>query len=123
MKTGLPQNAPAPGANPAYLAALEPVRRRFIETTEARILEIEALRLDVEAGRDAEAAARQIARIAHKISGVAATLGFAQVGALAAQVERLLDAGHSGGTAKDRWARAKPQVESLLDALEAVLDA
>ena len=113
----------ARAASAAALAtALEPVRRRFIDTIEERILAIEGLRQDVTHNRDVDASVRAVASIAHKLSGVSATLGFARVGALAATVERMLDAEGSRLTPAGRWALAAVQVENLLEAMEAILD-
>jgi HPt (histidine-containing phosphotransfer) domain-containing protein len=106
----------------AFATALEPVRRKFIDTIEERILAIEGLRQDIGRNRDVDASVRAVAGIAHKLSGVSATLGFARVGALAATAESMLSAEGSRLTAADRWALAADQVENLLDALESILD-
>lgn len=100
--------------------ALAPVRRRFIELAEEHILRIEALRQNILAGREATLAARSIGQTAHRIAGVAATLGFVDLGLIAAKVDRQL--AETGTAPELRWQRAADDVEALLVALEAVLD-
>ncbi len=124
--TTAPADAPgtraATAASAALAAALEPVRRRFIDTLETRILAVEGLRQDILRNRDADACMREVARIAHQLSGVSATLGFARVGLLAAKVERLLTSEPGRIASSDRWRAAEQPVEELLAALEAILD-
>lgn len=70
---------------------LSALRIRFLNVLEARLTELEALRDRLEAGGQDEAdrleCLRAICFDAHKTVGVAATLGFADLGLLSQRVE------------------------------------
>nr|WP_269150486.1 Hpt domain-containing protein [Frigidibacter albus] len=70
---------------------LSALRIRFLDVLEIRMTECEALRDSLEAGTLPEAdrvgAVRAICFAAHKTVGVAATLGFADLGMLSQRVE------------------------------------
>lgn len=104
------------------VAALEPVRRQFRLVTAARILEIEALRGSIMARDKVDISVARVARLAHMMSGTAATLGFARLGSLAARLELRLDPVTQPQSAIERWAAAQDDLDDLLDAMEAVLD-
>ncbi|MGV8953352.1 MAG: Hpt domain-containing protein, partial [Cypionkella sp.] len=97
---------------------------RFRGLTIERILAFEGFRQQAEHPETAQAAFLGIRDLAHKISGVAATLGFAEAGSFAQTVEqsviqslarKLPDA--------ETLAQIDAPLESLLQALEALLDA
>lgn len=107
---------------PAIPSALLPVRSRFLALIVPRVLEFEAFRRQINEGGEATAALAGIGALAHKISGVAATLGFHQVGQLAAQVDRRIVGGR-GAPLPPVWREVEPQLEALMDAMEALPDA
>lgn len=114
-----PQAAPPQEQIDRMLADL---RSRFLDTVEARILEFEAIGRMV--GRDL-APARALARVRHeihKISGVAASLGFADLGRLAAALEAQIDAQSCRMPPDALWASVWPGLDRLLDEMEACLD-
>lgn len=64
----------------------------------------------------------QIAAIAHQVAGVAATLGYADLGSRAGRIDRMFKAVDAHQPAEAIWRQAQPELEALLDALEAILD-
>jgi len=112
--TGSDQAAPPP-----FLAA---ARQRFINLAEARVLAIEAIRQDLGRGTAIAGGLAQIAAIAHQVAGVAATLGYADLGSRAGRIDRMFKAVDAHQPAEAIWRQAQPELEALLDALEAVLD-
>ncbi|MGB8623477.1 MAG: Hpt domain-containing protein [Paracoccaceae bacterium] len=98
-------------------------RARFQDTLAQRILALESLRQDIRAGRDAPGALHEIAKEAHKFSGVAATLGHEDVGRLASDVDRLIGEGMSLGLSADETLeQLNPLLDMLLDSLERALE-
>lgn len=67
------------------------VRSRFIEELEPRRNELVLLRDAITDAPLVEEKVASIARIAHKISGTAATLGFANLGSVAAELDEFID--------------------------------
>jgi chemotaxis protein histidine kinase CheA len=120
-------NQAAVSPNPAAdrdTSPLAPARARFRGLTIERILAFEGFRQQAEHPETAQAAFLGIRDLAHKISGVAATLGFAEAGSFAQTVEqsviqslarKLPDA--------ETLAQIDAPLESLLQALETLLDA
>ena len=100
--------------------ALGEVRERFLYDLDQRICDFEHLKGLIETGSDRTDAIRAVAMVAHKIRGVAPTLGLARMGALAGSLEDLLanPAGHS--TPSAAWREAAPVLETLLDEMERV---
>lgn len=84
--------APPESASP--LAAAE---RLFCRLAAERLDALEDARLRYAQGDAAFEALAEIGGIAHKIAGTAATLGYAEIGHLAAEVERLVAIGATGG--------------------------
>lgn len=102
--------------------ALVGIRKRFCDMAVDRILAFESMKMAIEANRQPEHALDEIANLAHKITGVAATLGYPQAGQLAAEVEQTVRAGTSSGTsAHQTWTNVEPILEALLDELESLL--
>lgn len=97
---------------PGWQQALLPTFRAL---TAERLAELRALRAAVRQGADPGAGLRRIGALAHQIAGTAATMGFARLGAVAAEVEercgRIPRAGGGGAEA----------LAAGLDALEAEL--
>ena len=104
---------------PPFLAA---ARQRFVSLAEARVLAIEAIRQDIGRGTALADGLAQIAAIAHQVAGVAATLGYAELGTRAGRIDRMFKAADARQQADAVWLQAQPELEALLDALEAVLD-
>lgn len=107
----------------AVPAELLPARARFCGLIVQRIMIFEALRIDVNAGKDAPTALSGIIDLAHKIAGVAETLGFPLLGQMAAQLERQLRDGLARQVPLGSvWQAVEPQLLALMDALEMLLD-
>lgn len=102
---------------------LKPVRDRFRSLLAERILALEALRRRAANDDDPGPALENIADIAHKISGVGATLGFRRVGELAGILDRSLsELRKKPASYVDFRSEIAQQLEALLVELEALLD-
>ena len=121
-------NAPRPGRSEAahaepIAAGLIGVQTRFRALIVDRLLVFEALKKDIEANRHQAQALGKIADLAHKIAGVAATLGYPRVGGLAADIELAVRNGDAAATSSHQtWRGVQPVLEALLDELEILLD-
>jgi len=73
------------------------VRYRFIEELEPRRNELVLLRDGLTDTPLAEEKVTSIARIAHKVAGTAETLGFANLGKVAAELDEFIDQNPAGG--------------------------
>ena len=103
--------------------ALAPVRARFIGALEDHILSFEALRQQAAGATDAQPSLDQIGKLAHRIAGIAGSVGFDNIGERAGRVERSVIACRDPGLSDaDRQARVSAELEPLLDVLEAHLD-
>ncbi|MDP5333838.1 MAG: Hpt domain-containing protein [Paracoccaceae bacterium] len=107
-----------PAGLPEVLRAAHDV---FINLTTDRILQIEALTVAINKGEDPEPAVKEIAQVAHKIAGVAGTLGYPDIGDLARSVEQSLKADILAGMPLQNWSTINPAIEDLLDAMENVI--
>lgn len=104
------------------MTALGPARARFRGLIIPRILAFEEFRKSAGRGGETRNALENIASLAHKISGVGATLGFTSAGDCARTVERTILTGRSRRAAPQAiWSDVEPQLDALLDALEALL--
>jgi HPt (histidine-containing phosphotransfer) domain-containing protein len=102
---------------------LAPARDRFRALIVARILSFETLRQQAASGENVRQALTGISDLAHKISGVSATLGFASLGALAATVERSIAEGRQNHAQPAQcFAAIDPLLERLLDEMEDQID-
>lgn len=111
------------GRMPAEMRrTIEALRAKFVDDVEARILHIEAALADLRAGNDPMAAAETISAAAHRIAGLAPSLGFERVGQAAAEAERWWDLALSAHCAPMALERALTSIETLLDRLETTLD-
>lgn len=100
-----------------------PIRQRFIETIDDRIAQFEAMKAHLPDQPSASEALFAIAAEAHKIAGVAETLGFFAVGRAALDTEAAIAPFQARRTtAADAWRVAEPHVETLLDALETLVE-
>jgi len=99
------------------------LRERFRETVVERVIFFEAMKARIDAGQSPVSALLDIANLAHKITGVAATLGFSRSGEYAAALERRIRAGlESGAPIAAIWRDVLPILDCLLDELESLLD-
>lgn len=71
----------------AFEVSIERVRKRFIERARIQVQELDILIYKVEADPQDQATWMDLARIVHKIAGVADTLGFERLGQLARETE------------------------------------
>ena len=90
----------------------------FVTLTTDRILRIEALKEAVHKGEEPAPALTEIAQIAHKIAGVASTLGYPEIGNNARSVEQRLKSDLAMADPLRNWTTIAPDIEALLDALE-----
>ncbi|MFD1194187.1 Hpt domain-containing protein [Seohaeicola saemankumensis] len=104
-----------PAGLPEVLRAAHDV---FINLTTDRILQIEALTVAIGKGEEPGPAVTEIAQIAHKIAGVAGTLGYPEVGDMARSIEQRLKADIGAGAPLQNWDTIGPAIEDLLDAME-----
>lgn len=117
-KTKAAEYSPAP--MPDLLAG---VRARFCATIIDRVLSFESLRKNISSSDNPSQEAQGISALAHKIAGVAGTLGYQHIGNLSADLERKLTEGaRSGVPISETWKTAEPVLEELLDELESLLD-
>ncbi len=100
--------------------ALREVRNRFLFDLDQRICDFEHLKAHIVNGPDRIEAVRAVAMLAHKIRGVAPTLGLAQLGALATSVEDRFSNAASHPSLSEFWRGAAPDLENLLDEMERV---
>ncbi len=100
----------APSTIDPPLAAAERLFRRLAAE---RLDALEDARLRYAEGRAPQEALVEIGGIAHKLAGTAATLGHAEIGALGAEVERLVAIGATGP-------EIIPVLDPLMEALEAL---
>lgn len=118
---------PEPGSarsTDSFDTVLEPARIRFRSLIVARVLAFEAYGKLAAGGEDSRQALTGISDLAHKISGVSATLGFATLGALAAALERTIAAGSANHDDPAHFQTIiEPRLEALLDEMESLLDA
>lgn len=94
------------------------IRHRFLERLTDRCLDMEMLANSIDRTGVDIATVMAIRQHAHKIAGVAATLGFDRLGALAAETDACM-ARIDGQT---DWTAARPLLESLLLEIESVLE-
>jgi HPt (histidine-containing phosphotransfer) domain-containing protein len=117
-----PQNSSAEVIQ-SLATTLEPARILFCGLILDRILAFEAFRKQAASDQDADRALDDIAGLAHKISGVAASLGYGKAGELAAALERAVVAPRIKGTTPAHFsAKIEPLLEALLVELETLLD-
>jgi HPt (histidine-containing phosphotransfer) domain-containing protein len=99
-------------------SGIEELRAGFLDRIADRCMAIECIIAGAEGIVPTEEERDEISRHAHKTVGVAATFGYAALGARAMEVERLMSPGGRVRT----WAMARPIIEGLLDEMERVLD-
>lgn len=102
------------GLSPALL----PLRARFIDMNLSRADELLHLRQRIAAGQDAIRALLAIGDIAHKICGVAGTLGFERIGQLSFDLDQSIIALRNRQTDfVSAWRKSQPVLDALIAAL------
>lgn len=100
--------------------ALLPLRARFIALNAERAAELSILRNRLKRDQASEASLLEIGDIVHKIAGVAATLGFAELGKLSLQLDRITMALRAEEVAlAPAWLQAEPLLDQLIDLISA----
>lgn len=103
--------------------ALHPARQRFLSLILPRVVAFETYRQQAENKEATKESLTAISDLAHKISGVSATLGFPYLGQLAAMVERAVTEGRGCfADPQQHLAAVDPHLEALLVEMEARLD-
>ena len=94
------------------------IRGRFLDKLAQRCIEIETLVQQIDAHGVHLDLVQEIAGRAHKIAGVAPTLGFGRLGSLSIDIEARLSKVHSQAD----WPDARERIEAYLTEIEAVLE-
>jgi len=97
---------------------------QFLDMTASRQIEIDIERGNLEAGDNPLSATREIGRIAHKISGTAASFGFPDLGRQSQIIEEICDhiCGLSGAVLSETVTRRLfPALDTLSQELDSVL--
>ena len=103
--------------------ALLPARARFADQLTQRAMAFEMFRIDFNSGRNPRAQLVNINELAHKIAGVAETIGFPEAGRLAAVLERSTSDYDRHASIEEIWRIAEPQLVALVDEFELIMDA
>jgi hypothetical protein len=121
--TGLRFFVGSAGGNKDMTAVLEPARAMFRGLIVERIMALEVYRKLVRHGKNPQDEVAKIADIAHKISGVGATLGFFRTGQLAAALDQTITE-NLEKCADPEYFRLiiDPMLEALLVEMESLLD-
>lgn len=103
------------------------VRAGFLDALDERILDLEGLKAMVIKEQRRGEALQAIANQAHRIRGVAGTLGFEALGTLAAQVDDEFSAFCNAESRSHQqlvafWEDGGPLLESMLDEMERIMD-
>jgi chemotaxis protein histidine kinase CheA len=100
---------------------LQLVRRKFIDSLFDRILFFETVTVEYAQTGDHEKALRDISWEAHKITGIAGTLGFEDIGDQARNIEQVIGLGVKAPN-PDTMRSVALILETFLDNLEVILD-
>jgi HPt (histidine-containing phosphotransfer) domain-containing protein len=115
------QNSARSELPPALQKAIEETRLRFIDTVCERLPEVEALHIEIMRNPADVEAQKKLSFIVHRLSGIAATVGYPELGSTAAEIEGILARFDQSADVKDILTG---QVETLLDHMEdAIIDA
>ncbi len=102
----------------APFPTMDSLRQRFAAQNRVRAGELAGLRDRVAAGADPREAIQAISGIAHRIAGVAATLGHADMGRLAHDIDLIATALQNRDlTTTEAWRLAGPVLERLISAM------
>ncbi|WP_417808343.1 Hpt domain-containing protein [Thioclava sp.] len=99
------------------------IRGEFVATLMERSLVLESLKKEATSTQHPDRAISEMGEMAHKIAGVAETLGFPQLGRISLQLDGIIGSARSTKQAASQtWRIAEDVVEDLLDEMEALLD-
>lgn len=116
-------NASRGATDPIMDDALRAIRLRFIDSLVARLLRFEDLKQQIASNPIALAPLSEISAMAHKIAGVAETLGFGEIGRSAGWIDAEITKGvRNGDSAAIIWRSVESPLETMLEKLEALLD-
>lgn len=100
---------------------MQTVRLRFVDTLNTRIVDLDSLLVAMITTDNARNELAEIEAHAHKIHGISGSIGLSRLGALAAQLERILYENRVGSHMPD-LTFVKELTNSLLDEMENVLE-
>ncbi|MDY6859443.1 MAG: Hpt domain-containing protein [Pseudomonadota bacterium] len=100
--------------------AILAVRGRFVGSLAGRLEAMDRIMLQLEAGLVSDDALTHVAADAHKIRGLAKTLGFAELGELAGNVENAVNAFLAKADAAPARAELFAMIDALLDQMDQV---
>ncbi|MWD28421.1 hypothetical protein E0K89_013130 [Aquicoccus sp. SCR17] len=104
-------------------SALDRIRGRFLDGLDMRILNFENdLAAARRGGDEARPALIEIRNEAHKIAGIAASIGLARTGAEARAIEERIDRELPGSSPAAVLTGIEPPLEAFLDHLEELLE-
>lgn len=106
---------PEMAVSPMPSDPLAPIRQRFVATIAGHLQEIALLRRSAAGPEEGREALRGIGLIAHRVAGVAATLGFEELGRLAAALDQKI--GSAMKTTSPDLPEFDPSVDLFLVAL------
>lgn len=107
----------------AMAKTIASVRRRFVATLEDRLLQLEHLKCQLSCTDQRSASLKTLQSEAHKIAGVAATIGYKDIGQRASETENQIDIALAGNLAEIDMSETVAVIEDFLDAVEDALDA
>jgi HPt (histidine-containing phosphotransfer) domain-containing protein len=116
MDVGMPSNAES-----SFAQDIQRVRAKFIDSLLDRILLFETVTVAYAQTGDHEKALKDISWAAHKITGIAGSLGFPDIGEQARQIEQIIGVGVKAPN-PDTMRCVAPILETFLDNLEELLD-
>lgn len=99
------------------------VRRRFVLTLEDRLLQLEHLKCQLSSADKRSASLEMVQSEAHKIAGIAATIGFSNIGQRAIETENQIGATLARNVSEIDISDTVAVIDGFLDALESALDA
>lgn len=109
-------------ANASVADAMSGLRAKFVDSLVDRILHMEELTLELRTSGDYAATLRGISAAAHRITGVAGTLGFGALGSSARQLEEAISDKLSRHDPREAFVQVRPQLDALLDSLQEIMD-
>lgn len=109
------------GGERAAELALQALKSKFLDSLEYRLLELENATTACRR-RPTRAAFEDLSSLLHKLSGIAASFGFPNIGQQAQSAELLISQALHGEPHANWESKALTQVEALMDDIESVLE-